>query len=397
MKPKRTPTRAARFAIYAMFFFHGMVFSNWAARIPDVQSKLGLSEASLGLALLGLSIGVIVSLPFVGGVISRIGSHRVAVIGGAVYALALVPISLAPSFITLFLSLLMLGFAGGFNDIAINAQGVEVERRAGKSLISSMHALYSMGLAVGAFLGGRFVGGSLLLHLGLAAAVLSVANLAVFRFLLPIEGEGDEGTPAFSLPGRALWGIGLVVFLGTIAEGGMVDWSTKYMIDVVGEEGTRAALGLTVFSALMTVGRFGGDMIVRRFSRVTILRTGAVFAGSGLLIAVVFPSFYATLAGFALTGLGLATVVPLGFSIAGNTPGVPSGAGIAGVASIGYSSFLAGPPLIGFVAELTSLRASFGIVAGLLGVMFVMALVLRPVGVSPRPAQAHSTAHPSAR
>lgn len=379
--PALTPSRALwrnRVAISFGFFLHGVAFANWAARIPDVQAALGLSEARLGLALLGGSVGILTALPLAGGLIDRLGSRAVAIGGGVLFSIFLVGLGLASSFWTLFGALLLFGLGAGLNDMGINTQGVELERRFGRSVITSMHALFSFGLAFGAFISAQLTAVPVLLHFSVAAVGMVVAWLVIIPGFLREERTGKTGgTPAFSLPHRALWLLGFVGFCGAVAEGGLVDWSTKYLRDVVAVEAATAAYGLTAFSLMMTVGRLSGDWVVTRFGRVAVVRGGGLLGAAGVSLAVISPTPPMAFLGLALAGLGLATIIPLVFSAGGNVPGIPSGVGIAGVATLAYASFLVGPPMIGAVAEALSLRYSFAILALLLLTMASLAGALR--------------------
>jgi len=190
-------------------------------------------------------------------------------------------------------------------------------------------------------------------------AFFGAAMAAAYRYLLPSEPSVEkEKQPVFSLPERALWGLGLIAFCSATSEGAVSNWSAVYLTQVLGTTASLAALGFAAFSMTMTVGRMVGDALCKRFAPVAIVRMGGLLAGLGLLAVVLAPSPAVAMVGFGLTGLGLANVVPMAFSAAGNIPGISSGAGIAGVATIGYAGFLAGPPIIGLVAENTSLRVA---------------------------------------
>ena len=367
-----------RTAVSLGFFLHGVAFANWAARIPDIQIALGLSEARLGLALLGTSVGVLTSLTLAGGLIHRLGSRTVAIGGGMLFSVMLLGLGLANSFWTLFGALALFGLAAGLNDMGINTQGVEIERRFGRSVMTSMHALFSFGVAFGAFISGFVAGQPVLLHFSVATTAMVLAWVAILPGFVREERQPTaEKAPAFALPPRALWLLGLVGFCGAVAEGGLIDWTTKYMRDVVAVEGATAAYGLTVFSLMMTVGRLSGDWAVTRLGRVQVVRVSGLLGATGIGLAAVTPSLPFVFIGLGLAGLGLATVIPLVFSVGGNVPGIPSGVGIAGVATLAYGAFLVGPPMIGTVAELISLRASFAILAVLLLLMASLAGALR--------------------
>ncbi|MEO0565749.1 MAG: MFS transporter, partial [Chloroflexota bacterium] len=235
------------------------------------------------------------------------------------------------------------------------------------------HAMFSLGLAFGAWMGGQFVGTPLLTHFLIVGTVLALTNLALWVGYVDADRERKRETAAFSMPPRALWGLGLVAFCAGIVEVGLTDWSAIFLRDVISVDGTRAAYGITMFSLAMMAARLAGDVIVARVSRARVVQASGVIGVLGLAIIVTSNNYLVTLVGLSLTGAGVAVVIPLAFSVAGNMPGVPPGTGIAGVATIAYSGFLVGPPVIGAVAEWASLRWSFGLMAGLLVVMTLMA------------------------
>jgi MFS family permease len=373
--------RRARIAIAIFFAANGFVFAGWVSRIPEVQDKLDLSEGELGLILLGMAVGLISALPLIGGVVSRYGSHRVTTIAGIIYSLILPLLSLAPTPVVLFATLFTFGVMTGFMDIAMNAQAVALENLHGKSIMSSFHAAFSVGGMIGAGASSGLIALNLTIlpHLILMAAISALALLYMSRFLIEEERAVDQDDgPVFSLPSRALLPIGIIAACSTIGEGSMADWSAIYLKDTVETSASVAAIGFAAYSLTMTLGRFFGDYLINRFKPVFMIRAGGLIGAAGLLLAVIVPQTVTTILGFSLVGIGLATVIPIAFSHAGNMPNIPAGRGIAGVATLGYSGFLAGPPLIGLVAEVTSLRASFVVVAFLFLTMASLAFTLRP-------------------
>ncbi len=376
---KDNTLRRHRIGVSAMFFINGAIFANWVARIPEVQEKLSLSEGDLGLVLLGLSAGVLTALPLAGGLISRFGSRAVTVVGGLALALALPLLGIAETFVSLWLGLFVFGASLSMMDMAMNAQGVAVEKGWGSSVMSSFHGLFSLGGVAGALLGSLMVSLSLgvATHFVVVTVVFGALTLYIASLLAPVEGEQGENNVVFSLPHRAVWGLGLVAFCSALGEGVMQDWSTVYLAQVVSAPPAQAALGFAAFSTMMTVGRLTGDAITTRTNPVHVVRYGGLLATCGLLLAIFVPSLTTGLIGFALVGAGLSTVIPLAFSAAGRVPGVAPGIGLAGVATLGYSAFLAGPPIVGLVAEATSLRVALGTIAVVVSVLMFAARAVR--------------------
>lgn len=344
----------------------GAAFANYSVRIPQIRDKLGLSEATIGLASLSVSISVIGSLLAAGYLIGRFGSRTVTRYGAILMVSAIILVGFAWNFWSLVGILLFAGAGMSLTDMAMNAQAIEVERRWGSSIMPSFHAGFSIGGFTGAIIGGVFEA----LHIGLAANFITIGILFIIiasvagRYLVTVEGEGDDGdAPVFQLPQRALWGLGAVVFAAGIGEGSMETWSALYMTDIVQVGESFATLGFAAFALMMTVGRITGDYLANNFNPARLVRIGGALGAMGYVIALLFPTPYAVILGFALVGIGLSIVVPLAFSAAGNLPDISSSTGLAGVASIGYAAFLAGPPIVGFIAEATSLRAGMIFIA----------------------------------
>jgi MFS family permease len=366
--------------VLAAFFVNGALLGTWVSRIPAVQVRLGLSEGELGLVLLGLAAGVLVALSLAGGLVGRFGSRAVTVTGAVALCLILPLLALTTQPLALWIGLFAFGAALSSMDVAMNAQAVAVEQRANKPLMSSFHASFSIGGLFGALLGAGIIAISAgtLAHFIFAAVLFLVIILLAARHFLIVSGEKSDGGSLFRLPPRALWALGFIAFCTAIGEGSMADWSGVYLTQVIGTTAAFAALGFAAFSLAMTIGRLLGDWLVTRFDSVKIVRFGGLITTLGLLAAIFTSQPIVVLIGFAAVGAGLANIIPLAFSTAGNFPNISSSAGIAGVATIGYAGFLAGPPLIGLVAEATSLRIALLLVAVLTGTLIFTAQAIRP-------------------
>jgi len=266
--------------------------------------------------------------------------------------------------------LFLFGGAMSAMDVAMNEQAVLVERNAKRPLMSSFHASFSIGALAGALIGAVMASISAItpfLHFIIVAIVFGLAMLLSVPHLLNVEPEAKEKSSTFSFPQRALWPLGAVAFSCAIAEGAMADWSAVYLSQAVKTTASFAALGYAAFSLTLTIGRLLGDRLSTIWSPSFIVRAGGLIATIGFLAAVITLQPLVVLIGFAAIGIGLANIIPLSFSAAGNHPGVAPGAGIAGVATIGYAGFLAGPPVIGLIAEATSLRIALIIITVLVG------------------------------
>lgn len=367
-----------------MFFINGALFANWVSRIPEFQDRFALDEGALGLTLLGISAGVITALALASGLIARFSSRVMTMMAGVALSLSLPLIALTPHPLALWISLYLFGALMSTMDVSMNAQGVEVERRIGRPVMSSFHGAWSIGGAVGAAMGAGMASLKLdpLPHFAIAAAIFLVATLVAGRGL-PIEHEmgrtaSGAAEPVFQIPARALWPLGAVAFCSAIGEGSMGDWSAVYLENVVRASPQTAALGYAAFQTTMTIGRFSGDWLAARLEPVRLVRIGGVIAAAGLLTAMLIPQVPVVLIGFALVGLGVANVIPLAFSAAGRMPGITSSKGIAGVATIGYAGFLAGPPFIGLIADRTSLSFALSLAALLVASIVLFAGAMRP-------------------
>jgi MFS family permease len=354
-----------RLAVLAAFFVNGALIATWVSRIPAIQIKLNLSEGMLGLVLLGMGVGVLAALTLAGGLIGRFGSRSVTIAAAFAMCITLPFIALMPGPAALWVALFLFGAVTSTMDVAMNDQAVLVEQRAGTPLMSSFHAAFSIGALAGALLGAGIAWLSIgpLLHFILAAVLFSLVILLFSSHLLRVKAEPNKSESFFRLPPKVVWPLGAIAFCAAIGEGAMADWSAVYLNQSLNTTAALAALGFAAFSLTMTIGRLLGDRLAATFGPVTLVRIGGLLSAVGLFAAIFTTQPLVVLAGFAAVGAGLANVIPLAFSAAGKFQQLPAGVGIAGVAAIGYAGFLAGPPLIGLVAEITSLRTGLLIVA----------------------------------
>ena len=372
-----------RAAVAAAFLIHSTVSGTWAPRLPAIKESLGLSDGELGTALVGLAIGLVVGTRAAGAPIDRFGSRPVMRAGFPLLAATLLLPGLADSPVALFLSLLVLGLASGALDVAMNAQGIEVERVLGRPILSGLHGLWSVGLGLGAGMAALAAAAGLdpLEHFAIVAAVLAVASLVFLRGLLPVEHHlRDEpgAEPAdvrWTLP---LLLLGVIAFCSFVGEGSASDWSAVYMTQELGTSQALGAVAFAAFAVTMAIARFAADPLRARLGNVTLVRGGSLIAAAGLGLGLLVHEPAAGIAGFALLGLGLAPVVPIAFSAAGDLDPRATGRLVGRVATLGYVGSVAGPIMIGWLAEATSLRTSLGLVVLLALVIAVSARGCRP-------------------
>jgi MFS family permease len=387
MAPDPTPTpitsSPAPRAIRLVFLANGAVFSAWAPLVPLVREALDLGEAVLGLVLLALGAGGILAMPLTAGLVARHGSRTVMIVAGIAFAAMLPVLTLAPTAPVLALAVFLFGAAGGMMDVSMNAHAVAVEARGTRHIMSSIHGLFSLG----GLLGAAVV--TMLLQLGLSPfgaclpMALGGAALLLLQLpaLLPSSADRPGQAHALAWPRGPVVGLGLLAVIALMAEGSMIDWSGILLSQERGQNLRIAGMGFALFSVAMAAARLGGDAMNRKLGPATMLRTGALMAAGGFLIAALLPWAETTLLGFVLVGLGLANVVPLLISAAGKLPGIAPGSAIAAVATLGYSGLLAGPALIGFAAQglgLPSALAGIGLL--LLGVGAGAGIVGRAAG-----------------
>lgn len=356
--------RRARYAVAAVFAVHGAVTGSFATRVPWIQDHASVGAGQLGFALAFTAFGASCSMPLAGRISHRFGS-RTALRGLiSLWTLSLVLPSLAPNLFTLCLAMFTYGASAGMADVAMNALGVEVEHRLGKSIMSGLHGMWSAGALLGSAAGtlAAHLGSDARVHHALAAATLTLLGVLACHWVLDLQpAEEEEPPPRFALPPRSALLIGAVGFCAVFAEGASLDWSAVYLRDGLDASAGLAAASTTGFMLTMALARLAGDTVVNRFGAVRTVRAGGVLAVLGGLLVVVAAHPAVAMGGFALMGLGIAVVVPLCFAAAGRSGPNPSQA-IAGVATITYTSGLIAPSVLGGLAQATSLVVSFGLV-----------------------------------
>lgn len=394
--------RRARGAVAALFVVNGATYNSLVPRFPALRDGLGLSNAELGLAIAAFPAAAIVVGMLAGPLIARFGSGRVAVATGMVGALLLPLTALAPSWLLLATVLFALGVTDAWTDAAMNAHGLRVQQRYGRSIINALHATWSLAAVGAGFLaaGAAGLGVPLWLHLTVVAAALLAVSVVAHRFLLPgpdphgtADDDGAVGTDGAvgvvgvvaTLRSWRLAGPLLAIAVVMVCSGGIEDssasWSAVYLRDDLGAGAFVAGLPFVAFQAAMTVGRVTGDRVVDRVGAVRVARYGALLAAVGLGGALLVAHPVAAVVGWAVTGLGVATVFPLGFAAAGAVPGVRPGDGVSIVGWLARLGFLAFPPLIGAVADGVSVTAGLALVpVAAIGVA-VVARSLRPRAV----------------
>ncbi len=365
--------RPERIAITAVFACNGYLFGALFSRMSEIKRGLALDDAEFGIALVGLPVGLLVAQPLTAAVIARAGSARVTRSALLLSPFAFLLPTLAGSLAVLVAVMLVVGYVNGTLDVAMNAQGVEVERALGTRMFGSLHAAFSFGGLAGAGSSAAVAAAGIGLEAGMVgvAAVVVAAAAAVWRRLVP-DAAREQG-PLFAVPPRAVLLLGVVAFCALMTEGAIADWSAVYLRETLDAGAGTAALGLASFSLAMGTGRLLSDRVATHWGSDRLARAGAVTTVAGLALVVLAQSPAPAVAGFGIAGLGLSSIFPLALRAAAAHTELSVGAAIAGVATTGYLGFLAGPALIGFVSDATSLRTALLGLAGLSAVTLILA------------------------
>ncbi len=367
-----------RLAVSSFFFFNGFIYANWVARLPELQRLYGVSNSTLGTLLLCLAAGAIVAMPFAGILTTFFGTRRLTWITALGFCVCAPLIPLVSNIWIIGALFFLLGMNNGALDVSMNGQAVYVERLFERPIMSSFHGIFSIGMTLGAGSGALFayfnmpLSGHFLIVSVLCLCLIGWASQHLIKEPLNTEGVSSGRNSTFQLPTKAILPLGIIAFCGMTGEGSMSDWSAIYMNKTVGMSESFSALAFGAFAVAMTAGRFAGDYIIAALGKRKTLIYSSLISIFGLTIALVFPNAFIVLLGFANVGLGLANVVPIVYSAAGNTEGVAPSVGISMATTIGYSGFFIGPPVIGYLSDAFSL--SIGLVFTL--ILFIIMLFL---------------------
>ena len=383
-------TRTAKIAVSVVFATNGLALASWLARVPEIQELLGLTPGQLGLLLLCLSVGAVTALPLAGIVVRRLGPARTVAVGGLAAGAAVVTAGLGAQTFALAavtgLALVVFGVASGFWDVAMNVEGTEVEQRLGRTIMPRFHAAFSLGTVLGAV--GGFAASaaalSVAVHLTVVGVVVAAVTLLASTRFLPVDaaaaGTAEEhGSALLAWRERRTVLLGLLVLCAAFTEGVANDWLAVGLRDGYGVSGTVGVLGFALFVTAMTAGRLAGGPLLDRVGRVPVLAGCFALVIVGVLVVVFSPVLWLALVGALVWGVGASLGFPLGISAAAD--GGNAEARVSVVATIGYTAFLAGPPLLGFLGDAVGVHPALLVVA----VISVPGLLL--VRAARRPAQ----------
>jgi predicted MFS family arabinose efflux permease len=364
---------ATRLATRLSFLVAGFGLACWAPLVPFAKERLAVDDAVLGLLLLSLGIGSVVSMLATGILSARYGTRPIIIAGGVGLALLLPLLAIASTPVMLALSLFVFGAALGSIDVAMNIHAVEVERAAAQPLMSGFHALFS----IGGFAGSAVMTALLSFHLGplacaLICSVLMLIAMALAAPRLLRRAQAQEG-PLFVLPHGIVLLLALLAAVTFLIEGAMLDWGALLVIGKGLVSEAQGGFGYIVFSIAMTIGRLGGDAVVARIGDRTTLVGGSLLAVAGLAVLLLAPSPAIAIAGFLLIGLGASNLVPVLFRGAARQTAMPTGLAVASITTAGYAGVLVGPAGIGFVAHAVGLPAAFWMLAAMMCIVTLSA------------------------
>jgi len=356
-----------RLAVSLVYFSMGICFSSWASRIPDIKTALLLSDAIFGSILFALPVGQFLMMPFSGKLVTKYGSPKVMAFAIPAYSICLVIIGLVQVGWQLAFVLFLFGVFGNMCNISINTQGIAAERLYGRPIMASFHGGWSLAGFTGALIGLTMINLKLPPFWHFTIVVILVWMIVWVNHPFMIENRTDGATVPvsrrfFGKPDAALLQLGLIGFFSMASEGAMFDWSGLYFKDVVNAPASLVILGYTTFMIMMAAGRFLADFLISKIGRKRLLQFSGIMISGGLFTAVFFPYLISSTIAFMMVGLGVSSIVPTVYSAAGKQSKVPPGIALATVASVSFLGFLMGPPLIGYIAEIASLRYSFAVI-----------------------------------
>ncbi len=372
---KQSYLNRMRLAVSLFYFSMGLTFATWASRIPDIKEALHLSEAELGTVLFSIPCGQLLMMPFSAKIVVRFGSSKTVVVGIIMYIAAMVSLGLGSERWHLMLSLFCFGIASNFTNISVNTQGLLTEGIFRKPIMSSFHGAWSLAGFTGALIGLLMMNIDFppRIHFVIVAVFLYLVIAVNYRYLVktrpakPKAVEEERKRTLFPKLNPALVWLGVIGFCSMVSEGIMFDWSGVFFKDVVKAPESLVVLGYTSFMIMMASGRFIGDKVTARYGRKRVLQVSGVLISGGMYLAVLLPYVIPAAIGFMLVGLGVSTVVPGVYSIAGRTPGIEPSKALTAVSSVSFLGFLIGPPVIGYIAHAVGLKMSFALI-GIFGI-----------------------------
>ena len=370
------PLKWQQYAVRAIFFFSGFGCATWAPLVPIVKQGLSVSDDIMGMLLLCIGIGSFLSMPLSGALARKYGCRKVITIASIIFIIILLAITQVNSVYQLVPLLLVFGSAMGLIDVVMNINAVFVEQASGRSIMSNFHAMWSIGCFVGAGIFGIWLSLGLSPLMATIIAVLIMLALLSLCYgkLLPYGAKEDEKeSTLLAIPKGIIIFFSIIIGISFLAEGAVMDWSGIYITEVHGMDIALAGTGYSIYSVAMFLTRITGDYAVNRFGKKIIVAGGLLLSFIGFML-LVFASWEPLIfSAFFLMGIGLANVVPVIYSLAGNQTDMPSGQAVAAMGTFGYLGILCGPAAIGYISNATSLNWAFGVLAVLIIIEITLA------------------------
>ncbi|MGM0390441.1 MAG: MFS transporter [Bacteroidota bacterium] len=348
-----------RISLSLYFFMAGFGFATWASRIPTIKMDFDLNEAQLGNLLLAMPISSLLGLPISGWLVSKFDSRFPLQISFILFVLSLALIGIADSMLGVIFGICLFSFCMRILNIAMNTQSLSLQKSFDKKIIGSFHGLWSTGGLAGVGFSTLMIKLNVLMdtHLIVVAVFSLLTSLFVYRFLLKKDRAVEGNKLILGKPDKFILYLGILVFFAAVCEGGMFDWSGVYFKEVIKED--LFTLGYFIFMVFMALSRFFSDKIIERTGMKKMYVISSSFISAGILLMILFPYFWPAIIGFSLTGIGVAAIIPMTFSLAGTSKKYSAGMAISIIATYGIVGMLLGPPLIGYLAHLFNLRISF--------------------------------------
>lgn len=352
---------ANRIAVSVFFFISGFNFAAWAARIPALQKQLQLNDAELGTVLAALPTGLMITMPLAGVVINKFSSRNVMLISSLFYTCLLCVLGTATNVWEAVAILFLFGASRNFFNISVNTQSIGVQALYKKSIVTTFHGVWSLAALAGAALSFVFtrLSVSVINHF-LIVAIFSVALIVlVFRYTVKTDKKTIVKTKAFVMPDRPLIKLGMIGFASMVCEGTMSDWSGIYLSKVAAVHDNLITIGYIAYLSAMVAGRFAGDWLINKIGIKKLLQLSGISIGCGFLLSILLPYLIPATFGFAIIGFGVSCIMPLVFSITPKISSLGTGSAIAAISTVSYFGFLAGPPIVGYIAHAINLKWAF--------------------------------------
>ena len=373
------PLKWQQYAVRAIFFFSGFGCATWAPLVPIVKQGLSVSDDIMGMLLLCIGIGSFLSMPLSGALARKYGCRKVITIASIIFIIILLAITQVNSVYQLVPLLLVFGSAMGLIDVVMNINAVFVEQASGRSIMSNFHAMWSIGCFIGAGIFGIWLSLGLSPLMATIIAVLIMLALLSLCYgkLLPYGAKEDEKeSTLLAIPKGIIIFFSIIIGISFLAEGAVMDWSGIYITEVHGMDIALAGTGYSIYSVAMFLTRITGDYAVNRFGKKIMVAGGLLLSFIGFML-LVFASWEPLIfSAFFLMGIGLANVVPVIYSLAGNQTDMPSGQAVAAMGTFGYLGILCGPAAIGYISNATSLNWAFGVLAVLIIIEIALSIYI---------------------